>query len=761
MPRMAAVNMLVRRLVLNVGSGDAIDVRYFNIRERMSSLFEISIVGLCDNPDIDAEAVVGQPFSFTITKGPGALESRTWTGICVDLQQTVLEERGLSTYRLTLVPALWLSTQRRNYRMFQRESEPDIVKKILGEWGITPIDKLSGTYKKRKYRVQYGETDHAFLSRMLEEAGIAYYFEEQDGETKMVLHDAPHLNDARPPIPFRDSPTDADLEHVTKVRVARRMRPGKYTVRDHDYRRPPSFNLASSATSAGGVEEALERFHYMPGSFLYESDKGDATPNADDKGKYRTDEGEAVKLAKRRLEAKRAATKLISFQTDTLDLAPGVVCSLLDHLKSDVAPGKKLLVVESSFAGTNDGEWGYEVDALSADLPYRPPCVTPKPRTQGVESATVVGPPGEEIHTDEFGRVRVHFHWDRESKMDDNSSCWIHVNQPWGGTGYGGTNLPRIGQEVLVDFLGGDPDRPVVIGRVYTALQKTPYKLPDNKTQSGWKSNSTNRTGGYNEIMFEDAAGKELVNMQAEKDLNKLVKHDETVKIGNDRTKLVVHDDTHTVGHDRMRDVGNDETVNIGHDRSRTVGNDESVLVGNNRSKSIGSNESLFVGQNQSEIIGANRSKQIGENHSEVIGANSAVNIGANSSIAIGGASSETIGKTRTETVALASAETVGLAKALTIGGAYAITVGGMMATQVALVQTEIVGLSKTVTVGTKVTITCGASSITMDKDGKIVVSGKDIEIQATGQVDVNAKGDINVESAANVNVKGSLINMN
>ena len=175
----------------------------------------------------------------------------------------------------------------------------------------------------------------------------------------------------------------------------------------------------------------------------------------------------------------------------------------------------------------------------------------------------MVGPAGEEIHTDEFGRVRVQFHWDREGQMDENSSCWIHVSQPWGGTGYGGINLPRIGQEVLVDFLGGDPDRPVIIGRVYTNLQKTPYKLPDNKTQSGWKSNSTGSTGGYNEMMFEDAPGKELLRMQAEKDMHKLVKNDsesnvvrdnkeevganETVKVGGNREVTVMQNLTHTV----------------------------------------------------------------------------------------------------------------------------------------------------------------------------------------------------------------------
>jgi type VI secretion system secreted protein VgrG len=207
-----------------------------------------------------------------------------------------------------------------------------------------------------------------------------------------------------------------------------------------------------------------------------------------------------------------------------------------------------------------------------------------------------VGKAGEEIHTDEFGRVRVQFHWDRRGTMDERSSCWIHVSQPWGGAGYGGVNLPRVGQEVIVDFLGGDPDRPIVVGRVYTNLQKVPYKLPDNKTQSGWKSNSSPTTGGYNEIMFEDSAGKELVRIQAEKDLQRLVKHDETDTVGHDRTRVVVHD--------------------------------ESLTVGNNRSRQVGLNEDIAIGVNQSEVIGLNRALMVGANSVEGVGLVKAVTVG-------------------------------------------------------------------------------------------------------------------------------------
>ena len=768
---MASIALDMQRLIdVSVASGDALDVRRFDIAERMNELFEISIIALCDNPDIDFESVAGQAMTFSLRKDT---ETRTWSGLCSHIEQVAVEDTGLSTYRLTLVPALWLLTQRRNHRMFQLESEIDIVRKLLGEWGVPFVERLSGAYKKRKYRVQYGESDFAFMRRMLEDAGIAFCFE--DG-AMLALHDAPESAGARAPIAFRDNPTIADREHVTRMHVGRKVRPGKYTVRDHDYRRSPAFDLRSTAQAGGGVEGALERFHYVPGAFLYESDKGEPTPFADDKGRYRTDDKEASALAQRRLAANRVEAKAIAFDTNTLDLAPGTVVSFLDHPKSELAPGKKYLVTRSARTG-EPGRWTCACEAVSADSPYKPPLATPKPKTSGVESATVVGPAGEEIHTDEFGRVRVHFHWDRESKMNEGSSCWIHVSQPWGGTGFGGTNLPRIGQEVIVDFLGGDPDRPVIVGRVYTNLQKTPYTLPDNKTQSGWMSRSSPGGGAsnYNEIMFEDKKGQELVRMQAEKDLDKLVKHDESVRIGHDRTKDVGHDDSLHVGHDRSRVVDHDETVDVGHDetrsvandRTRSVGNDETVSVGNDetrsvghdRSRSVGNDESVMVGNNRSKSVALNESMFVGANQSEQIGADRSVQVGANDSASIGSNLSVTVGKAKTEMVALASAETIGGAKALTVGGAYAVTVGGMMTTNVALVQSENVGHSKSVSVGDKIEIVCGAASIMLEKSGRIALTGTDITINGT-QVVVAASEQVEIHGAT-VKMTGDPIDLN
>jgi type VI secretion system secreted protein VgrG len=359
-------------------------------------------------------------------------------------------------------------------------------------------------------------------------------------------------------------------------------------MRDIDYRRPATYPLVSTAAGGEGVEQKLERFHYTPGAFLFESDKGEDTPFADDHGKHRADEAEAQTLTGKRLAAKRGDALTCAFATNVIDLSPGTVMSVLDHPHHVLADGKRHLVVSSRIDGKRDQDFSHAVEVRSAAEPYHPEVRTPKPKVQGVESATVVGPAGEEIHTDEFGRARVQFHWDREGKMDENSSCWIPVSQPWGGAGYGGSNLPRVGQEVLVDFLGGDPDRPMITGRVYTNLQRTPYKLPDNKTQSGWRSNTSPTTGGYNELMFEDKAGGELVRMQAEKDHHTLVKNDQQHVVGRDRT--------------------------------RSVKRNEDVTVGKNRSKHVVENERVHIGQSQSNAIKVNRSTEVGQIDATVVG---------------------------------------------------------------------------------------------------------------------------------------------
>jgi type VI secretion system secreted protein VgrG len=296
-----------------------------------------------------------------------------------------------------------------------------------------------------------------------------------------------------------------------------------------------------------------------------------------------------------------------------------VVVSIDDHPHAAFARRKGLLVVEARLQGTSDGEGSCDCETRSTDIPYRPPLLTPRPKTNGVESATVVGPPGEEIHTDEFGRVRVHFHWDRESRMDDKSSCWIHVSQPWGGTGYGAMNLPRVGQEVLVDFIGGDPDRPVIVGRVYTNLQKAPYTLPANKTQSGWRSNSTGGTGGYNEIMFEDARGRERVHLQAQKDYAEVIKNNQSSTVLGSRSASVTGDDGMTVGGSQSFSVGHSQSHRIGADQSSTVVGDRASIIGHSDAIDAGDRVSVTVGGGVGYVIASDETIKVTNGKASVV----------------------------------------------------------------------------------------------------------------------------------------------
>ena len=299
-------------------------------------------------------------------------------------------------------------------------------------------------------------------------------------------------------------------------------------------------------------------------------------------------------------------------------MKPGLRFKLANGDRPDLE--REYLITSVSHSGSHEfasegGNGGpiyqNQFECVPFDAPVRPASRTAKPRVHGPQTAIVTGPEGEEIHTDEHGRIRVRFHWDRSLRRGDDCSCWIPVAQTWAGPGWGALFLPRIGMEVLVQFIDGDPDRPIVTGMVYNGEHMPPWKLPDNKTQSGWKSNSTGGTGGYNEMMFEDKKGSELVRMQAEKDLNKLVKNDEQVKIGRDRTKQ----------------VGRDAQEHVGQDRTRTVGRNEAISIGKDLVKQVAGNERISIGKNQRVNVGINRSTEVGFVDSTVVGETHVVKI--------------------------------------------------------------------------------------------------------------------------------------
>jgi type VI secretion system secreted protein VgrG len=598
-------------LELSFESGESsLSVRRFSVQESISGLFTVSVWARSKNDSIDLESIVGKGAGLRVVAGwkwvllGGA---RLWTGICNSMEQVQAESKGLSTYYIRIVPKLWLLTQRRNYRIFQHLSIPDIADKLLAEWSIKPVWKIDrGQYPKLEYKVQYGESDYAFLSRLLEEAGIAFTFPDDDAKgSELTLGDTLHTAAPRgaPPIHYVDNPSQsAEKEFVTHVRLAHEVRPGAHTIRDYDFRNP-SFPLFAQPPKEKAPEDRYEQYHYQPGSFLVETGKGGDTPVADDKGIARYDQKSGTDRAQRALLGRRVGKRMVAFDTNTIDLWPGMIFQIGYHPHPEITEGTNLLVTEFSVEGTPGDEWSMSGTAVFADTPYRPQLKTSKPQINSVQSATVVGPGGQEIHTDEFGRVRVQFPWDREGKKDDNSSCWIRVSQGWAGTGYGMIMIPRIGQEVLVGFLEGDPDQPVVVGRVFNATEQVPYKLPDHKTRSTWKSDSSLGSNGFNEIMFEDLKGKELVYVQAQKNLRKLVKHDETITVGHNRQKFVLVNETETTGAYRTEVTGVDRTEITGVNRTTFIGGNRQKLVRLNEIEKTDGNLMILVGKDQDIVI--------------------------------------------------------------------------------------------------------------------------------------------------------------
>jgi len=563
---------------------DDFHVRDFSVRERISEPFEMSVVALSSNHDVDLESVVGRGAGLII---PGSLGVFGWTGVCAHMEQLELEtsDAGRSTYFLRIVPSLWLLTQRRSYRIFQHMDTKDIVRKVLDEYRVQVQFELIDPPPKLEYRVQYGETDYAFVSRLLEEAGISYYFERHvvgdktsdaggtfSVNTRLVCCDNPDFNATMGEIPHRGEPNESHRKtsFITKVGVGHRTRPGKLTYADYNFR-TPSFDFHKSSeiklNAKEKIEEPYEHFQYFHGASLVDvDDRGDRkakdrTPVADEKSLARHEEKILAARAQRAAEARRHEKRHVRFESNDPNIAPGQVFSIGGHARASVGlgPGNKLLVIESNVEGSLDG-WRLQAQAVFADTRYRPEVRTPRPRVEGPQTAIVVGPQNKEIHADEFGRVKVRFHWDREGDFDENSTCWLRVSQTWAGSRFGSMHIPRIGQEVIVDFFEGNPDQPVVIGRLFNATATVPRELPKHKTQSIWRSaTSPRREKAFHEIMFDDEAGKELIFIQSQRDLLKLVKGKETERTGENRTVIV--------GDGRVAGVAEADTTQVGKQR--------------------------------------------------------------------------------------------------------------------------------------------------------------------------------------------------
>ena len=577
--------------------------------EGISRLFSYDLDLLAyDNDSISFKDIVGQKVSIKFQLPDGS--PRYISGFVSRFTQGETDERMFTHYHAQVVPWLWFLTREADCRIFQNMAVPDIISKIFDPFGFKDFKlNLKGSYPKLEYCVQYRETSFNFVSRLMEEFGIFYYFDHTtQGKHTMVLANQSSNLPACPGSPISYDTEVGGLDDpqvINNWHVGQEVKTGKYSVTDYNFTTPSTSLLANEPTVVSlSASQDLELYDY-PGLHTTK------------------DEGDTV--AKVRMQEEEAGYMVVSGAGNSRGLMSGFSFELKNHYRSD--QNTKYVATEVrhfgsagqsyTSAGTTGGEtYSNHFTSMPASVPYRPLRVTPKPFVQGPQPALVVGKAGEEIWVDKYGRVIVQFYWDRLGEKNENSSCWIRVSQPWAGGNWGAMWIPRIGQEVLVSFLEGDPDRPVITGRVYNADQMPPYTLPDYQTRSTCMSRSSKGGGSsnYNELRFEDLKGQEQIFMNAEKDMDLRVENDSREYIGANRHLIVTANQQEKINADKHLQV-------TGSHLEKISGNMSLQVTGNQMEKVTG-NKSLSVTGNQSESITGNVSLSVtgGKNESITMG---------------------------------------------------------------------------------------------------------------------------------------------
>ena len=570
---------------------DALLLESFEGYERVSAPFHYLLKVLSTDPNIDMSGLLQKPAVLSMGLVADGTERHIHGNInrCRLLE---LSDDGYAAYELEVVPWLWFLTLFADCRIFQNKSVPDIILKVFADRGFTDYEnQLQGSYSPREYCVQYRETDFNFVSRLMEEEGIFYFFKQSADKHTLVLGDqsstfvtCPHQATARF-LPSKGGLLEEEIVHTIASEV--RVETSKTSLTDYDFEKPNT-SLHATLSGTGPGEEY------------------------DHPGRYKTkDDGD--RYARIRLEEKEVRLATLFGHGNCTAFECGYKFTLSDHYRD--ALNAEYVIVALHQRGTNTSyrsgepdpfDYRNDFEAIPASVPFRPARLARKPYVRGSQTAVVVGKAGEEIWVDQYGRVKVQFVWDREGNADENSSCWVRVGQFWAGKQWGAIFTPRIGQEVIITFLEGDPDRPLITGSVYNADQMPPYALPDQQTKSTIKSMSSKGGGGFNEFRFEDLKGSEQIFMHGEKDLDIRIKNDRKEWIGNDRHLEVTNDKLQKIGRDSHSEIVRDEIEKIGRDHHVTV-------AGKSALKITGSH-SMDVTGDVIEEFKANHSSQVTQN---------------------------------------------------------------------------------------------------------------------------------------------------
>ena len=579
---------------------DVLLLRSFTGQEAISQLFNFRLELVSEKPPIRLESIIGQ--NVTVNMALSAGSTRYFNGFVSQFTQTGRDSQFTYSHA-EVVPWLWFLGQTSDCRIFQNKTVPEIITQIFQEFDFRDFrSALQGTYEPREVVVQYRETDLDFISRLMEQAGIFYFFEHERGKHTFVMADNSSAHPILPVTPTMlyepgDGP-GAGRDVVTCFGVKREWRPGKYTMNDYNFELPiTNLKVASTSSVDVGGNRRYELYEY-PGDYQKKT------------------QGES--LARIRLQELESISQVMSGITTCRAMAAGYRFTLTGHDQQDLNQTYVITNVHHE-AKSSDGVSAGGIETYNNDfmviphsVPFRPLRLTPDPVVRGPETGVVVGPKGEEVFVDEYGRIKVQFHWDRQGKHDQNSSGWIRVAQPWAGKQWGTLFIPRVGDEVLIDFLHGDLSRPIVVGSLYNGEHRPPVSLPAGQTITTIKSNSTKGGEGSNELRFEDKQGSEEIYLHGRKDWKTVVEHDQYETIGNNQTVEIGGNRSETVGKAQAVTIGAGYQVTVGAAMNERIGSDKQVTVGGALSEAVGKDFRLNIGVDGRLAMGRNFSLTAG-----------------------------------------------------------------------------------------------------------------------------------------------------
>jgi type VI secretion system secreted protein VgrG len=695
--------------------GDDLLFSRMNGYEELGRLYRYELELLSPKENLALDDLLGK--DLTVEFDLPDDKTRYFHGFVTEFSQTGGRGRYV-TYSAVVHPWFWFLTRTSDCRIFQDKTVPDIIKEVFRDLGLTDFkDSLSAEYRKWEYCVQYRETDFNFISRLMEQEGIYYFFEHEDGKHTLVLADAYGAHSPLPnyeEIPYYPPTEMRGAEHIHDWQLSKSVRTGTCAIGAFHFIKPKANLEVTSSIVHPHDHESYEIYDY-PGEY-YERGEGDRYVGV-------------------RMEEIACDYERVRGDSTARGIFPGGMFDLTQYPRDDqnreylvVSAQHSLSLGDYESSGAAGLKYGCSFEAMYSQDPFRTARTTPKPVVQGPQTAIVVGKKGEEIWTDEYGRIKVQFHWDRYGKKDENSSCWVRVSQSWAGGQWGGMSIPRMGQEVVVDFIEGDPDRPIVTGRVYNKDNMPPYKLPDDKTKSTLKSRSSKGASAdnFNEIRFEDLKDSEEIYIHAEKDHNTVIENNQTIKVGFDK-----------------KDDG---------DRTEAIHRDRSLQVGRDKKEKIDRNKSILVKADHNETISSNMSVMVGANLSESVAINYSETVGAAMELSVGGLMAVTVGAALTETVGGAKAETIGLAKSENIGANKSLDVGSSL--------NESIGTDRIIEIGKDLNETIGGKQ-NKSVEKEFIVKAKKIQLVAQDEVNIKSgKAEIILKKNGDISIKGKKINV-